>query len=41
MTGILVALLVIMTAAFCFVMGMLFGAWVATAADPSKKEENK
>lgn len=41
MTGILVALLVIMTAAFCFVMGMLFGAWVVTADHAGKGGENE
>ena len=51
MTGILVALLVIVLAALCFILGMLFGAWLVTADlhSPSKamrygidnKEENK
>jgi len=39
MTGILVALLVIITAAFCFLLGMIFGAYVAN--DASEKEKEK
>jgi hypothetical protein len=41
MTGLLVALLVIVTAALCFILGMLFGAWIAIANPAGKGGENK
>lgn len=41
MTGILVALLVIITAALCFLLGMLFGAWLVTADHAGKGGETK
>ncbi len=44
MTGILVALLVLMTAAFSFVMGMIIGAAAVTASikeEQSMKEKTK
>lgn len=41
MTGILVALLVIVTAALCFLLGMLFGTWLVTADHAGKGGETK
>lgn len=41
MTGILVALLMIVLAALCFILGMMFGAWVVTADHSGKGGETK
>lgn len=38
MTGILVALLVIVTAALCFLLGMIFGVWAANEANEAEKK---
>lgn len=39
MTGILVALLVIVTAALCFILGMIYGVSAANEAEKKKREE--
>lgn len=41
MTGILVALLMIVLAALCFILGMIFGAWLVTADHAGKGGEIK
>ena len=39
MTGILVALLVIVTAALCFLLGTIYGVAAANEAEKKKREE--
>jgi len=39
MTGILVALLVIVTAAFCFLLGMIYGAALKEEVEEKKLKE--
>jgi uncharacterized protein YneF (UPF0154 family) len=41
MTGILVALLVLVTAALCFLLGMIFGVYVANASEKEKEKRNE